>query len=151
MEKNNMKIEIKALLENVAITRVAISSFLSTIDIALDDLMDIKTALSEAVTNAIEHAYSDENEENCVTVRAYIYEEDVNVIKLEIEDKGIGIEDISLATTPTYTSKPELEHAGMGFTIMETFMDEILIDSVKEIGTKITLTKKIRKRKSAAV
>lgn len=150
MEKNNMKVEIKALLENVAITRVAISSFLTTIDIALDDLMDIKTALSEAVTNAIEHAY-DENKDGNVIVRAYIFEEDVNVIKLEIEDKGIGIEDISLATTPTYTSKPELEHAGMGFTIMETFMDEILIDSLKDIGTKITLIKKIKKRRSASV
>ncbi len=151
MEKNNMKIEIRAILENVAVARVAISSFLATIDIAIDELMDIKTALSEAVTNSIEHAYKDESKLNTVIINAYIYEEDENVIKLEIEDKGIGIEDISLAITPTYTSKPELEHAGMGFTIMETFMDEILIDSLKDVGTKITLKKKIKKKKSVLV
>ena len=72
-------------------------------------------------------------------------------IKIEIEDLGIGIEDVELATTPAYTSKPELEHAGMGFTIMETFMDEVFIDSKKDEGTIITLVKQIRKKKSKAV
>ena len=148
-EINKMKIEIKANLDNVAIIRVALSSFISTLDITIDELMDIKTAISEAVTNAIEHAYPDEKkEEALVLVSAYIYSDEEDIVKVEIEDTGIGIEDVDTAMLPTYTSKPELEHAGMGFTIMETFMDEILIDSNKDEGTKITLTKKIKKKKS---
>lgn len=148
-EINKMKIEIKANLDNVAIIRVALSSFISTLDITIDELMDIKTAISEAVTNAIEHAYpEDKKEEALVLVSAYIYSDEEDFVKVEIEDTGIGIEDIDTAMLPTYTSKPELEHAGMGFTIMETFMDEILIDSNKDEGTKITLTKKIKKKKS---
>lgn len=150
-EINKMKIEIKANLDNVAIIRVALSSFISTLDITIDELMDIKTAISEAVTNAIEHAYpEDKKEEALVLVTAYIYSYEEDIVKVEIEDTGIGIEDVDTAMLPTYTSKPELEHAGMGFTIMETFMDEILIDSNKDEGTKITLTKKIKKKKSKA-
>ena len=150
-EINKMKIEIKANLDNVAIIRVALSSFISTLDITIDELMDIKTAISEAVTNAIEHAYPEEKkEEALVLVSAYIYSDEEDIVKVEIEDTGIGIEDVDTAMLPTYTSKPELEHAGMGFTIMETFMDEILIDSNKDEGTKITLTKKIKKKKSKA-
>lgn len=150
-EINKMKIEIKANLDNVAIIRVALSSFISTLDITIDELMDIKTAISEAVTNAIEHAYpEDKKEEALVLVSAYIYSDEEDIVKVEIEDTGIGIEDIDTAMLPTYTSKPEFEHAGMGFTIMETFMDEILIDSNKDEGTKITLTKKIKKKKSKA-
>lgn len=150
-EINKMKIEIKANLDNVAIIRVALSSFISTLDITIDELMDIKTAISEAVTNAIEHAYpEDKKEEALVLVSAYIYSDEEDIVKVEIEDTGIGIEDVDTAMLPTYTSKPELEHAGMGFTIMETFMDEILIDSNKDEGTKITLTKKIKKKKSKA-
>lgn len=149
MEKNNMKIQVKAILENVSTVRVAISSFISSIDITIDELMDIKTAVSEAVTNSIEHGYEGKNDnKEMVEINSYIYEEDENVVKLEIIDHGMGIDDIELATTPAYTSKPELEHAGMGFTIMQTFMDEIVIDSTKNEGTKITLTKKIKKKRS---
>ncbi|CDC77678.1 anti-sigma F factor [Clostridium sp. CAG:465] len=152
-EINRMKIEIKAVLENVAIVRVAISSFISTLDITIDELMDIKTAISEAVTNSIEHGYDevDDLENKSVIVKAYIYSDNDDVIKIEIEDKGVGIEDIETAMLPTYTSKPELEHAGMGFTIMETFMDEVLIDSSKNEGTKVTLTRRIKKKKSKVV
>lgn len=151
-ENNKIKIEIKALLENVSIVRVAISSFISTLDVTIDELMDIKTAISEAVTNAIEHGYDEKNiEDKTVVVTGYIYYLDDDIVKFEIEDKGVGIEDVDLAMMPTYTSKPELEHAGMGFTIMETFMDEVLIDSAKNEGTKITLTRKIKKKKSPVV
>ena len=115
--------------------------------------MDIKTAISEAVTNSIEHGYDevDDLENKCVIVKAYIYSDNDDVIKIEIEDKGVGIEDIETGMLPTYTSKPELEHAGMGFTIMETFMDEVLIDSSKDEGTKVTLTRRIKKKKSKVV
>lgn len=149
---NKIKIEIKALLENVSIVRVAISSFISTLDVTIDELMDIKTAISEAVTNAVEHAYREEElEEASVVIKAYIHSGDDNIIKVEVEDNGMGIDDIETAMLPTYTSKPELEHAGMGFTIMETFMDEILIDSNKGVGTKVTLTRKLKKKKSKVI
>lgn len=152
VETNKMKIEIKALLDNVSIVRVALSSFISTLDITIDELMDIKTAISEAVTNAIEHAYSDDIRDNSVVIiTAYIYSGDETKVKVEIEDNGIGIEDVETAMLPTYTSKPELEHAGMGFTIMETFMDEILVDSNRDKGTKVTLTRKLKKKKSKVV
>ena len=144
---NFMEIKIKAVLENVSVVRVAIATFISNLDITIDDLMDIKTAVSEAVTNSIEHGYYNViTDESDVVVRAYLYDGDEENIKIEIEDLGIGIDDIELATQATYTSKPELEHAGMGFTIMETFMDEVFIDSKKDKGTTITLTKKIRKK-----
>jgi anti-sigma F factor len=147
--ENFMKMEIKALLENVAAVRVAVSSFISNLDITIDELMDVKTAVSEAVTNAIEHGYYKILDDNStVIVNMYISSNDYDEIKIEIIDMGIGIDDIELVTTPTYTSKPELEHAGMGFTIMETFMDEISIDSSKDSGTTITLLKRLKKKKS---
>lgn len=147
--ENFMKMEIKALLENVAAVRVAVSSFISNLDITIDELMDVKTAVSEAVTNAIEHGYYGILDDNStVIVNMYISSNDYDEIKIEIIDMGIGIDDIELVTTPTYTSKPELEHAGMGFTIMETFMDEMSIDSSKDSGTTITLLKRLKKKKS---
>ena len=147
--ENFMKMEIKALLETVAAVRVAVSSFISNLDITIDELMDVKTAVSEAVTNAIEHGYYGILDDNStVIVNMYISSNDYDEIKIEIIDMGIGIDDIELVTTPTYTSKPELEHAGMGFTIMETFMDEISIDSSKDSGTTITLLKRLKKKKS---
>ena len=147
--ENFMKMEIKALPENVAAVRVAVSSFISNLDITIDELMDVKTAVSEAVTNAIEHGYYKILDDNStVIVNMYISSNDYDEIKIEIIDMGIGIDDIELVTTPTYTSKPELEHAGMGFTIMETFMDEISIDSSKDSGTTITLLKRLKKKKS---
>lgn len=149
MEKNSVKIQIKALLENVPIVRVAISSFVSNYNVTVDELVEIKTAVSEAVTNSIEHGYENiDKSDKYVVINAIIIESEENILKIEIEDTGIGIDDIELATTPAYTSKPELEHAGLRFTIMQTFMDEMIIDSSKDYGTKITLTKKLKKKKS---
>ena len=149
MEKNSVKIQIKALLENVPIVRVAISSFVSNYNVTVDELVEIKTAVSEAVTNSIVHGYENiDKSDKYVVINASIIESEENILKIEIEDTGIGIDDIELATTPAYTSKPELEHAGLRFTIMQTFMDEMIIDSSKDYGTKITLTKKLKKKKS---
>ena len=149
MEKNSVKIQIKALLENVPIVRVAISSFVSNYNVTVDELVEIKTAVSEAVTNSIEHGYENiDKSDKYVVINASIIESEENILKIEIEDTGIGIDDIEIATTPAYTSKPELEHAGLRFTIMQTFMDEMIIDSSKDYGTKITLTKKLKKKKS---
>lgn len=146
MNENYIKIESKSRIENLAAIRVAITSFLSTLNIHFDELMDIKTALSEAVTNAIDHGYDENNLDGKIIVESYIY--DFEKIQIKISDFGKGIEDINLAMTPAYTSKPETEHAGMGFTIMESFMDEVIIDSKVNEGTTITLTKTIRKKKS---
>lgn len=144
---NKMKIEINNLLSNVSIVRVALTSFVSNEGLSLDEIMEIKTAVSEAVTNSIEHAYSDD--ENIVVVTAKIFEIDkMKYVSIIVEDFGNGIEDVEIATTPGYTTKPELEHAGMGFTIMETFMDEVIIDSELNKGTKITLTKRLNSKKT---
>ncbi len=147
---NKIKIEIENLLSNVSVVRVAITSFISNENISLDEIMEIKTAVSEAVTNSIEHAYSKEGETIIVTSKIFEMD-DMKYLSITVEDKGKGIEDIELATTPGYTTKPELEHAGMGFTIMETFMDEIIIDSEVDIGTKIAMTKKLNVKKTNSI
>lgn len=146
--KNKIEIKILADLKNIATVRLAISSFVSNLSITLDDIVDIKTAISEAVTNAIEHGYVDRNSESFVSINCYIESNEEDKIILEVIDNGVGIEDISLAMTPEYTTKKDDEHAGMGFTIMESFMDEVIVDSKKGIGTKITLIKRIKSRKS---
>lgn len=146
--KNKAKICIDSILENVSLVRVAVASFLSKTNITLDELSDIKTAVSEAVTNSIEHGYNLENKGEVDVVVKLDNLDGMTYFWVQIEDKGIGIEDIALATTPTYTSKPELEHAGMGFTIMETFMDEVVIDSKAGEGTTVIMTKKLKTMKS---
>lgn len=146
MSNNYIKIESKADISNISPIRLCITTFFSNLNIHIDELMDVKTALSEAVTNAVDHAYDEENDENKILVEATVEDNEKMVIK--IRDYGKGIENISLAMTPAYTTKPENEHAGMGFTIMESFMDEVIVDSTVNLGTTILLTKKIRKRKS---
>lgn len=141
---NEVNIKIKGMLGNIALIRVVVASILAKTNITLDELSDIKTAVSEAVSNSIEHGYNME-EKGDVEVCIKLGEVDSMLyFWIKIVDKGIGIEDIALATTPTYTTKPELEHAGMGFTIMETFMDEVLIDSKLGEGTSVTMTKKLK-------
>lgn len=142
MNENYIKIESKSNVENIAPIRICIATFLSSLNIHIDDLMDVKTALSEAVTNAVDHAYEN-GEDNKIVVEAKI--KDNERIIIIVKDFGKGIEDISLAMTPMYTSKPENEHAGMGFTIMESFMDEVIVDSVVANGTTITLAKDIKR------
>lgn len=144
--ENNLRMEITSDIINISVVRVAISAFISTVDISIDDLMDIKTAVSEAVTNVVEHAYEDRIGK--IIIEANIESITETVITILVKDYGKGIEDVELAITPTYTSKPELEHAGLGFTIMESFMDQIEIDSSINEGTTIKLVKIIKKRKS---
>ena len=145
---NKASIKIDAKLENVSLVRVMVASFLSRTNITLDELSDIKTAVSEAVTNSIEHGYNLENIGEVEVIIKLGKLDDMTYFWVQVIDQGIGIEDIALATTPTYTTKPELEHAGMGFTIMETFMDEVQIDSALGEGTMVTMTKKLKTIKS---
>lgn len=136
---NIMEVKFSAKSENESLARVIVASFAAKLDPTLDEMADIKTAVSEAVTNAIIHGY-DEDESKFVYLRCEIEE---NIIKIVIEDRGNGIDDIQMAMQPLYTSKPELERSGMGFTVMESFMDGVAVSSIKGDGTKIVMTKKI--------
>ncbi|HEY8500958.1 MAG TPA: anti-sigma F factor [Clostridia bacterium] len=139
--KNRMKIEFESKSVNESFARVVAAAFASQLDPTLEELADLKTAVSEAVTNAIIHGY--EQQEGLIIMECILYDDRITVI---IEDHGVGIEDIEKAKIPAYTSKPELERSGMGFSIMESFMDSLFIESQKGAGTKITMTKKFSKR-----
>ncbi len=136
-----MKLEIPSLSENEAFARVVVAAFASRLDPTLEEISDLKTAVSEAVTNAVIHAYEDQV--GLIIITASL---DKSKLTLEIADFGVGIEDIEQARQPFYTSRPELERSGMGFTIMENFMDEIQIQSEKGEGTVITLVKHVRSK-----
>lgn len=138
--ENEMKLEFLSKSNNEAFARVTVAAFASQLDPTIEELADIKTAVSEAVTNAIIHGY--ENTEGIVKIVARIF---ANSIQIEISDTGKGIEDVELAKEPLYTSKGDLERSGMGFTIMESFMDEMQIESVLGLGTKVTMKKLIKK------
>lgn len=141
MEDNYMKLQIASKDKNILPVRLAVTSFLSQYNVCLDEIMDIKTALSEAVTNSIEHAYDNSGK---IEIEANI---DEDKIRIRVQDFGRGIEDISMALTPTYTSKPDTEHAGVGLNIMESMVDELVIDSKVNIGTTIIMVKNIKKKK----
>ena len=137
--ENEMKLEFTSKSSNEAFARITVASFAAQLDPTVEEISDIKTAVSEAVTNCIIHGY--ENGEGVVRIVAKLF---ANSIEIEITDKGKGIENIEKAREPLYTSKPELERSGMGFTIMESFMDEIKIDSEVGVGTKIIMKKMIK-------
>ncbi|MCL2859887.1 MAG: anti-sigma F factor [Oscillospiraceae bacterium] len=136
MYENKMKLEILSKSCNEAFARITVAAFAAQLDLNIEDLADIKTVVSEAVTNCIIHAY--ENAEGVIKIEARIF---ANSIEIEISDTGKGIENIEQAREPLYTSKPDLERSGMGFTIMDSFMDELKIESVVGLGTKVTMKK----------
>lgn len=135
---NEMKLEFSSKTCNEAFARIAVAAFVSQLDPTIDELSDIKTAVSEAVTNSIIHGYNDED--GIVKIEAKIY---IDTVQIEISDNGKGIEDVEMAMKPLYTSKPDMERSGMGFTIMESFMDEIKVESAIGFGTKVCMKKKI--------
>lgn len=139
MMSNIMEVKFSAKSENESLARVIVASFAAQLDPTLDELADIKTAVSEAVTNSIIHGY-EEDESKLVYLRCKILDD---TIKIVVEDRGKGIEDVDIAMQPLYTSKPELERSGMGFTFMESFMDDVKVSSIKNEGTKVVMTKKI--------
>lgn len=136
MYDNMMRVEFLSKSENESFARVAVASFVSQLDPTVEELTDIKTAVSEAVTNSIIHGY--ENKEGIVKIEASIKGRELILI---VEDNGIGIENIDMAMQPLYTSKPELERSGMGFTVMETFMDSLQVESEKNKGTRLIMKK----------
>ena len=140
--ENEMKLEFVSKSVNEAFARIAIATFASQLDPTIEELADIKTAVSEAVTNCIIHGYEDK--QGIVKMSAKLTE---NKIIIEISDKGKGIENVNVAKEPLYTTKPNLERSGMGFTIMESFMDDMEIESIVGLGTKITMVKEIKQKK----
>ena len=138
--ENEMKLEFLSKSNNEAFARITVAAFASQLDPTIEELADIKTAVSEAVTNAIIHGYEDR--EGIVKIECKMY---AGSIQIEISDTGKGIEDVERAREPLYTSKPNLERSGMGFTIMESFMDEVKIESIIGLGTKVTMRKLIKK------
>lgn len=139
MEKNHMKLEFSSKSSNESFARVVVAAFASQLDPTLEELSDIKTAVSEAVTNAVIHGY--EYGEGKIIVESTIENNNIEII---IQDNGKGIDDIDKAMEPFYTSKPNLERSGMGFTVMETFMDELIVESNIEKGTKVKMLKKFK-------
>lgn len=139
--KNEMKLEFISKSSNEAFARVTIAAFASQLDPTIEELADIKTAVSEAVTNSIIHGY--DKKQGIVKIMAKLTE---NEIIIEISDKGKGIENVDVAKEPLYTTKPNLERSGMGFTIMESFMDKMEVESILGLGTKVTMSKTIKKK-----
>ena len=133
--ENEMKLEFLSKSNNEAFARITVAAFASQLDPTIEELSDIKTAVSEAVTNAIIHGYEDR--EGIVKIECKMY---AGSIQIEISDTGKGIENIDRAREPLYTSKPNLERSGMGFTIMESFMTSFSIASTPGKGTTVEVT-----------
>lgn len=142
--RNQMNMRFSALSQNESFARVSVAAFISQLDVTMEELEEIKTVVSEGVTNAIIHAY-DENPEGVVSISVTLMD---GTVELVIEDKGKGIADVEEAMQPLYTSKPELERSGMGFTIMENFMDSIEVMTAVGKGTRIQLTKRLAHSKA---
>lgn len=139
---NQLKTTFLAKSENESLARIISAAFVSQLNPTLEELTDIKTVVSEAVTNSIVHGYSSDPS-GSVMLNCTI---DENNVTIEVIDNGKGIEDIKKAMEPMYTSCPEQERSGMGFTVMETFMDSINVTSVPGVGTKVIMTKLIKSK-----
>lgn len=136
--KNYMKAEFDAKSINEGLSRVIVSGFVMPLDPTIEEMADIKTAVSEAVTNSIIHGYA--GEKGMVTMELSI---ENRVLNVKISDKGVGIENIEKARMPLYTTKPECDRSGMGFTVMESFMDSLHIISEIGEGTTVIMTKQL--------
>lgn len=135
---NNMKVSFDARSVNEAFARVTVAAFIVELNPTIDEVEDIKTAVSEAVTNAIIHAYDSPGEQvqlSCALKG--------NVVEIEVLDTGKGIGDVKKAMEPFYTTKPELERSGMGFAFMEAFMDDVRVTSAEGEGTRVWMCKTI--------
>ena len=139
--KNEMKLEFLSKSNNESFARITVAAFAAQLDPSIEELADIKTAVSEAVTNSIIHGY--EEKEGIIKIECRLF---TDLIEIEILDNGKGIKDIEEARKPLYTSKPDMERSGMGFTIMESFMDELEIQSTIGVGTKVTMKKIVKTR-----
>ena len=140
--KNEMRMEFDAVSENEGFARVAVAAFVTPLDPTLEEVADIKTAVSEAVTNAVIHAYPDWPEEKPrkVELRCTV---DGDVLHIEIEDHGIGIGNVEKAMEPLFSTCPDKDRSGMGFAFMEAFMDDLDVESTVGQGTVVRMEKKL--------
>ncbi|MDD2979012.1 MAG: anti-sigma F factor [Hespellia sp.] len=141
-DTNEMTIIFDSRPVNEGFARVAAAAFLTQLNPTIEEVADVKTAISEAVTNAIIHAYG--NEVHNIEIHCSITG---NLFQVEVKDQGIGIEDIKQAMEPLFTTKPEEDRAGMGFAFMEAFMDHISVQSRAGEGTLVTMEKRIGKER----
>lgn len=140
---NKMTLSFLSRSANEGFARASVAAFIAQLDPTLDELADIKTAVSEAVTNAIVHGYG--TPDGIVTITCELTD---NLVTITVTDTGRGIPDVALAMQPMYTHSTDTERSGMGFTVMETFMDTMAVESETGCGTSVTMTKTINSRKS---
>lgn len=136
---NEMELEFDSNSKNESFARIVVAAFVSQLNPTLEEIADIKTAVSEAVTNSIIHGYG--NKKGKIKLHCYIKEREVGITIL---DEGVGIENVLRAMEPLYTTRPELERSGMGFAFMEAFMDELEVKSKPGEGTVVTMKKVIQ-------
>ena len=146
MSKDFIRSEFASRSENEALARVIVSAFIARLDPTLEELDDVRTAVSEAVTNAIIHGYG--HADGIVYLTAELIDQ---TLTLTVEDHGVGIADLTQAMQPLYTSKPDEERSGMGFTMMQTFMDDLSVSSAPGKGTKVVMIKSFRCLPEAAL
>ncbi|MCL2225710.1 MAG: anti-sigma F factor [Defluviitaleaceae bacterium] len=139
---NKVKFEFAAIPENAALARVVVAAFITPLDPSVGEISDIKTAVSEAVTNAIIHGYNGNGNgnETAVTISMHNVSRQIHI---EVSDSGVGIENIASAMEPLFTTKPEMERSGLGFTVMESFMDTVEVTSRPNEGTTIKMVKQL--------
>jgi stage II sporulation protein AB (anti-sigma F factor) len=139
-----MSIEFSSISENESFARVTVAAFVSQLDPTMDELTEIKTVVSEAVTNSIIHGYHNDPNQ-MIQITCSLIEDEIELI---ISDEGVGMDNIDEARQPLFTSKPELERSGMGFTIIENFMDSVKVESTPGEGTTIYMKKIFSKSKN---
>lgn len=135
---NWMHLNFESVSENESLARMAVASFITPLNPTMEEISDVKTAVSEAVTNAIIHGY--EEEKGTIYIRCRL---NMDLLEVEIEDRGVGIGDIDRAMEPLFTTKPDKDRAGMGFSFMEAFMDDLEVVSVQGMGTTVRMKKKL--------
>lgn len=141
-EQNHMQVMFDAKSVNESLARMVVTAFMTDMNPTLEQISDVKTAVSEAVTNAIIHGYENENREDSVELCC---DREGQQLIVTVEDHGVGIADVEQARNPFYTTKPEQERSGMGFTFMEAFMDKVEVCSQLGVGTKVVMWKYIER------
>lgn len=138
---NHMKLTFRSLPENEGFARVAVAAFMTQMNPVLEEVDDVKTAVSEAVTNSIIHGYENKNSmEQEIELEVYLKG---SCLHIKVKDCGVGIENVEKAMEPLFTTRPELERSGMGFAFMEAFMDELHVESRPGEGTVVYMSKQI--------
>lgn len=141
--KNQMRLEFDSVSANEAFARVTVAAFMTQMNPSMEEVADVKTAVSEAVTNAVIHGYH--GEVHKITITGEIEDD---WLMISVEDQGVGIADVEKAMEPLYTTRPELERSGMGFLFMEAFMDEVRVESQPGKGTSVFMKKQIGRREA---